>query len=64
MVHTHYEPNIDIRDSVNYKNVMKDYGLGPNGAIITSLNLFSTHFHEVMAILEKRAPTLKYALLL
>ena len=32
---------------VKYKNVMKEYGLGPNGAILTSLNLFATRFGEV-----------------
>ena len=36
--------NIDIRDSVKYKNVMKTYQLGPNGAILTSLNLFAAQF--------------------
>ena len=25
---------------------MKQYGLGPNGAILTSLNLFATKFDE------------------
>ena len=49
-----YSPNIDIRDTVNYKEVMKQYKLGPNGAIITSLNLFSTKFDKVLALLEKR----------
>ncbi|RWW03577.1 hypothetical protein BHE74_00048843, partial [Ensete ventricosum] len=39
--------NIDIRDTVRYKEVMKEYHLGPNGAILTSLNLFSTKFNEV-----------------
>jgi ABC-type proline/glycine betaine transport system ATPase subunit len=39
--------NIDIRDTVRYKEVMKEYGLGPNGGILTSLNLFSTKFDEV-----------------
>ncbi|RLN11338.1 hypothetical protein C2845_PM09G12890 [Panicum miliaceum] len=29
--------NIDIRDTVRYKNVMKEYSLGPNGGILTSL---------------------------
>jgi GTPase SAR1 family protein len=47
VVRTHYEADIDIRDTVNYKAVMKDYQLGPNGAIITALNLFSTNFHQV-----------------
>lgn len=32
---------------VNYKNVMKQYGLGPNGGILTSLNLFATRFDQV-----------------
>ena len=32
---------------VNYKNVMKQYSLGPNGGILTSLNLFATRFDQV-----------------
>ena len=39
--------NIDICDTVQYKDVMKEYGLGPNGGILTSLNLFATKFDEV-----------------
>ena len=42
-----YPCNVDIRDTVNYKEVMKQYQLGPNGAIITSLNLFTTRFNQV-----------------
>jgi GTPase SAR1 family protein len=34
-----FAANIDIRDTVNYREVMTQYGLGPNGGIITSLNL-------------------------
>lgn len=49
-----FESNIDIRDSINYKEVMKQYNLGPNGGILTSLNLFSTKIDQVMSILEKR----------
>jgi hypothetical protein len=52
---TPYEANIDIRDTVHYKSVMKNHRLGPNGAIMTSLNLFATKFDQVMNILEKRA---------
>ncbi|RLM74158.1 hypothetical protein C2845_PM15G05170 [Panicum miliaceum] len=29
--------NIDIRDTVRYRNVMKEYDLGPNIGILTSL---------------------------
>jgi hypothetical protein len=32
---------------VNYKNVMKHYGLGPNGGILTASNLFATRFDQV-----------------
>lgn len=32
---------------------MKQYKLGPNGAIVTSLNLFSTKFLEVIKYVEK-----------
>ncbi|KAF2862840.1 ATP binding family protein [Piedraia hortae CBS 480.64] len=49
-----FDSNIDIRDSVNYAEVMKQYNLGPNGAILTSLNLFSTKIDQVMKLLEKR----------
>ena len=61
-----YEANIDIRDSINYKEVMKQYshnfifnsryGLGPNGAITTCLNLFATKIDQIIALIEKRAP--------
>lgn len=44
----------DIRDTVNYKEVMKQFNLGPNGGIITSLNLFSTRFDQIMHLLQKR----------
>lgn len=52
--------NIDIRDTVNYKEVMKEYGLGPNGGILTSLNLFATRFDQVIQILERRSSELDY----
>ncbi|EEQ85621.1 gro-1 operon protein 2 [Blastomyces dermatitidis ER-3] len=50
-----FESNIDIRDSINYKEVMKQYNLGPNGGILTSLNLFATKVDQIISILEKRA---------
>ncbi|KAG6180215.1 hypothetical protein E4U35_002848 [Claviceps purpurea] len=50
-----FDSNIDIRDSVNYEEVMKQYNLGPNGGILTSLNLFATKVDQVVSLLEKRA---------
>jgi len=54
VTHMPYDSNIDIRDSVNYKEVMKQYNLGPNGGILTSLNLFATKIDQVLNLLEKR----------
>ncbi|XP_055843474.1 GPN-loop GTPase 1 [Episyrphus balteatus] len=50
---TPYHPNIDIRDTVNYKQVMKQYKLGPNGGIVTSLNLFATKFEKVVELIKR-----------
>lgn len=52
---TPYFCNIDIRDTVNYKEVMKQYKLGPNGGIVTSLNLFSTQFEKVIKLIGESA---------
>ena len=49
-----YDSNIDIRDSLDYKEVMKEYNLGPNGGILTSLNIFATKIDQIINILEKR----------
>ncbi|AEY98111.1 FAFR428Cp [Eremothecium gossypii FDAG1] len=49
-----YGANIDIRDSIKYKKVMSNYNLGPNGAIVTSLNLFSTKIDQVIGLVEKK----------
>uniref|UniRef100_A0A7S3K331 GPN-loop GTPase n=1 Tax=Aureoumbra lagunensis TaxID=44058 RepID=A0A7S3K331_9STRA len=57
------EANIDIRDTVDYKGVMREYRLGPNGAIVTSLNLFATQFGQVIKILEKRASEFDYVII-
>ncbi|KAJ9572399.1 Conserved hypothetical ATP binding protein [Nakaseomyces glabratus] len=52
-----YGANIDIRDSIKYKKVMENYQLGPNGAIVTSLNLFSTKIDQVIKLVEKKRDT-------
>jgi len=49
-----FTSSIDIRDTVDYLEVMRQHKLGPNGAILTCLNLFATKFDQVMDILEQR----------
>eukprot|EP00879_Flechtneria_rotunda_P007023 GHRR01007373.1.p1 GENE.GHRR01007373.1~~GHRR01007373.1.p1 ORF type:complete len:289 (+),score=101.14 GHRR01007373.1:624-1490(+) len=40
---------------------MKQYGLGPNGGILTACNLFATRFDQVIRLIEKpRSPPLQY----
>lgn len=58
-----YPANIDIRDTVNYKEVMKQYSLGPNGGIVTTLNLFSTKFDQVIELIDKAGKDHEYVIL-
>lgn len=58
-----YGANIDIRDSVKYKKVMQEYNLGPNGAIVTSLNLFSTKIDQVIKLVEKRSDKVQHVII-
>lgn len=62
VAHVPYVANIDIRDAVNYKEVMKQYGLGPNGAILTALNLFATKFDQVLELCKRRADEVSHVL--
>ncbi|KAG0745173.1 hypothetical protein G6F60_000171 [Rhizopus arrhizus] len=57
-----FTANIDIRDTVNYKEVMKQYNLGPNGGILTSLNLFTTKFDQVLDLVAKRSDSVSHIL--
>ncbi|KAL4400392.1 GTPase [Malassezia pachydermatis] len=58
-----YAPNVDIRDTVDYTRVMEEYKLGPNGGILTSLNLFTTKFDQVLQLVEKRANEVEHVVL-
>lgn len=40
--------------------VLQRYNLGPNGGILTALNLFTTKFDQVLTLVEKRAETVEY----
>lgn len=49
-----FPAHIDICDSVNYKALMKQYSLGPNGGILTALNLWATKIDQFIQILESK----------
>uniref|UniRef100_A0A1I7TWP4 GPN-loop GTPase n=1 Tax=Caenorhabditis tropicalis TaxID=1561998 RepID=A0A1I7TWP4_9PELO len=58
-----YPVNVDIRDTVKYKEVMKEFGMGPNGAIMTCLNLMCTRFDQVIELINKRSEEYSVCLL-
>uniref|UniRef100_A0A5K3EJD6 GPN-loop GTPase n=1 Tax=Mesocestoides corti TaxID=53468 RepID=A0A5K3EJD6_MESCO len=61
--HVPYHTNIDIRDTVKFKEVMKQYGFGPNGAIMTSLNFFAARFDQVLKLINKNAAHVRYVVI-
>nr|UXY86989.1 ATP/GTP-bp [Cryptomonas paramecium] len=62
-LHVPYSANIDIRDTIDYKKIMKEYNLGPNGAIVVALNLFSTRFDQIKRIIMQNATSIEYLIL-
>ena len=42
-----YEPDVDIRLRVNLQEIMENYSLGPNGALILAADLVATKLGEV-----------------
>ncbi|XP_041785586.1 GPN-loop GTPase 1 [Anopheles merus] len=60
---TPYPVNVDIRDTIKYKEVMKRYNLGPNGGIVTALNLFSTKFGKVIDLIQNAQETHEYCII-
>jgi GTPase SAR1 family protein len=47
VVNLPYEPDVDVRLRVNLQDVMEDYGLGPNGALILAADLVATKLAEI-----------------
>jgi GPN-loop GTPase len=42
-----YEPDVDIRDYIDLANVMQNYQLGPNGALVMAADLLATRIDDV-----------------
>ncbi|GAA5827114.1 hypothetical protein JCM5353_006195 [Sporobolomyces roseus] len=63
VMHLPFDANIDIRDTVDYQEVMQQYNLGPNGGIMTALNLFTTKFDQVLSHVENRANSVDHVIL-
>lgn len=42
-----YEPGLDIRERITIRQVMEEYGLGPNGAQIAAADMIATEFGAI-----------------
>ncbi|MFX1564556.1 MAG: ATP/GTP-binding protein [Promethearchaeota archaeon] len=42
-----YGPDIDVRDFVSLQGIMEKYNLGPNGGLIASIDLISSHLENL-----------------
>lgn len=51
-----YTPDVDVRDYVNYDHVMRDYNLGPNGALIASVDLLIPNINSIKSEIESLEP--------
>jgi GTPase SAR1 family protein len=47
-----YSPDVDIRDWISLKEVMKEYGLGPNGAQIACADMLALNTSDVKESIE------------
>ena len=50
--HMPYQPDVDIRDWVKVEEVMKEYGLGPNGAQIVCADMMALNTKELVTTIE------------
>ena len=47
-----YEPDVDVRDYVDAKTVMEKYKLGPNGALVASVDMIIEHVEKLREEIE------------
>lgn len=52
----HYEPDIDVRELIDYYSIMEDYNLGPNGSLILANDLISTKVEEIQKEVQEFNP--------
>jgi GTPase SAR1 family protein len=46
-----YNPDVDVRDWVEIEDVMKEYGLGPNGAQIAAADMMALNIKEISEVI-------------
>ena len=51
-----YDPDIDVRELVDFYSIMEDYNLGPNGSLILANDLISTKIDEIQNQVQELNP--------
>lgn len=51
-----YEPDINVRKYVKTEEVIENYKLGPNGALVTSVDLIANHLGKLKREIKNLAP--------
>ena len=51
-----YSPDVDIRDYINYDRLVEEYKLGPNGALVASVDAAVNYVGDMKNELEKQNP--------
>lgn len=52
-----YTPDVDIRNYIQLDNLMDQYQLGPNGALILASDLLATKLEEIQSEVDEMNPT-------
>lgn len=48
-----YDPDVDIRDWIKLNDIMREYGLGPNGAQVAAADLMALNMKKVTEVVSK-----------
>lgn len=48
-----YNPDVDVRDWVEIREIMKEYGLGPNGAQIAAADMMALNIKEISEVISR-----------
>jgi GTPase SAR1 family protein len=51
-----YDPDVDVRELIDYYSIMEDYNLGPNGSLILANDLISTKIDEIQHRVQELNP--------
>lgn len=51
-----YDPDIDVREFIDFYSIMDEYNLGPNGSLILANDLISTKIEEIQNQIQELNP--------